>query len=77
MMDDMEWLVTRDLSSIDDNRVLLSMITVNEAPLICTACLIQIYTQFCSYLDIGRQRKPSMFPALLDICMNHNQHNEL
>jgi hypothetical protein len=42
MMDDMEWLVTRDLSSIDDNRVLLSTIIVNEAPLIRTARLIQI-----------------------------------
>lgn len=38
----MERLVTRELSSMDDNRVLLSMIIVNEAPLICTACLIQI-----------------------------------
>jgi hypothetical protein len=41
MMDDMERLVTRDLSSIEDTRV-LSMIIVNAAPLICTACLIQI-----------------------------------
>ena len=42
MMDDTECLVTRDLSFIDDNRVLLSMITVNEAPLIRTACMILI-----------------------------------